>query len=160
MICNYNNSSVVLFFFLYLSVFKWGCWLRLLWVVLDTRGWAETNRPFSFSPPPSPGVHHSFHFWVQFWEEKSLKSISGLMYLWFFCMFLLWSLLFSFFLSSFKTVLQQHGHCYQSVQGRLFLWMHSNRCVVFVFLPFILQFSMNTVLYICMSVQFEQVQLK
>lgn len=55
MICNYNNSSVVLFF-LYLSVFKWGCWLRLLWVVLDTRSWAETNRPFSFFPPLSWGA--------------------------------------------------------------------------------------------------------
>lgn len=36
-------------------MFKWGCWLRLLWVVLDTRSWAETNRPFSFFSPPLLG---------------------------------------------------------------------------------------------------------
>lgn len=35
-----------------------------------------------------------------------------------------------------------------SVHGRL----HSSRCVVFVFLAFILQFSMNIILYICISV--------
>lgn len=47
-----------------------------------------------------------------------------------------------------------------SVQGRSFLWVHSNRCVVFVFLAFILQFRMNIMLHICISVQFEQVELK
>lgn len=136
------------------------CWMRIIQLCfkLYLKSIGDRSLGFLFSFffffLPLLGTGHSFHFSVQFppiqcqWSEVFMNFLCVPVMKHTFCkLFFFPPLLFQIYITG--------CHCQLST-WQIASVMYSNRCVIFVFLAFVLQFSTN-ILYICISVWFKQV---